>query len=62
MDIKNTIRDGGSNALYAAYTVDTVDMVYNGRQIFGTHPIDSYDYWSTCSAKNTIRDGGSTAL
>ena len=24
---KNTIRDGGSNALYAAYTVDTVDMV-----------------------------------
>ena len=28
---KNTIRDGGSTALYAAYTVDTfdtVDMVY----------------------------------
>ena len=25
---KNIIRDGGSTALYAAYTVDTVDMVY----------------------------------
>ena len=25
---KNTIRDGGSTALYAAYTVDTNDMVY----------------------------------
>ena len=26
--IKNTIRDGGSTALYAVYTVYTVDMVY----------------------------------
>ena len=25
---KNTIRDGGNTALYAAYTVDTVDAVY----------------------------------
>ena len=27
-----------------AYTVDTVDMVYNGGQIFGSYPVDSYDY------------------
>ena len=26
-DNKDTIRDGGSTALYAAYTVDTVDTV-----------------------------------
>ena len=26
-DNKDTIRDGGSTALYAAYTVDTVDSV-----------------------------------
>ena len=36
---KNTIRDGGSTALYAAYTiytvytVDTVDMVYTGDMV-----------------------------
>ena len=44
MDIKNTIRDGGSTALYVAYTVDTIDMVYNGGRIFGSYPVDSYDY------------------
>ena len=26
--VKNTIRDGGSTALYAVVTVDTVDTVY----------------------------------
>ena len=26
--LKNTIRDGGSTSLYAAYTVDTVDTVH----------------------------------
>ena len=25
---KNAIRDGGNTALYAAYTIDTVDIVY----------------------------------
>ena len=34
---KNTIRDGGSTALYAAYTVDmvfTVDTVYTVDMVF----------------------------
>ena len=28
MNYKNAIRDGGSTALWTAYTVDHVDMVY----------------------------------
>ena len=31
---KNTIRDGGSTELKAAYTVDTVDMVYNVDMVY----------------------------
>ena len=29
MKYKNAIRDGGSTALWTAYTVDHVDMVYS---------------------------------
>ena len=31
---ENTIRDGGSTTLYAAYTVYTVDMVYTVGMVY----------------------------
>ena len=40
---KNTILDGGSTELKAAYTVDTVDMVYNVDMVYTVdlaHTID----------------------
>ena len=44
--IENTIRDGGSIALNAAYTVDTVDMVYTVKMVYN---VDSYyNGWDAC--------------
>ena len=40
---RNTIRDGGSTALYAAYTVDTVyivDMVYAFDMVYTVDMVD----------------------
>ena len=36
---KNTIRDGGSTALYTAYTVDTVDTVDTDDTIYTAYTI-----------------------
>ena len=43
---KNTIRDGGSTALYAAYTVDTiytVDMVYTVNMVYTIDFVYTFD-------------------
>ena len=38
---KNTIRGGGSTALFAAYTVDNVDTVYN---VYTVYTIPDYTF------------------
>ena len=38
---KNTIRDGGSIALYTAYTVDTVDMAYTVDTVDMAYTVDT---------------------
>ena len=37
----NTIRDGGSIALYTAYTVDTVDMAYTVDTVDMAYTVDT---------------------
>ena len=41
---KNTIRNGGSTALFAAYTVDKVDTVYTVYNVYTVYTIPDYTF------------------
>ena len=41
---KNSNRDGGSNALYAAFTVDTLDMVYIVDMVYTVEMVYTVDW------------------
>ena len=45
--LKNTIRDGGSTALYTAYTVDTVDRAYTVDTVYTVYMIYTVDIVQT---------------
>ena len=53
--IKNTIRDGGSTALYAVYTVYTVDMVYTFDMVYNVDMVYTVDSVETVNTVNTIQ-------
>ena len=43
LEMKNTIRDGGSTTLYAANTVDTVYTVYTVDMVYTVYTVDTVD-------------------
>ena len=47
VDNKNTIQDGGSTALFAAYTVDTVYTVYTVYTVDIVNTVDMIDTFDT---------------
>ena len=60
---KNTIRDGGSTALYAAYTVDmvftvdtvyTVDMVFTVDMVYTIDTVDNVDNVDTVGTVDNV--------
>ena len=61
VDNKNTIQDGGSTALFAAYTVDTVYTVYTIETALHCKTLASIPIHSDRKGLNAIGRGGCTS-
>ena len=51
---KNSNRDGGSTALYAAFTVDTLDMVYIVDMVYTVEMVYTVDTVDTANTVDTL--------